>query len=416
MRVALRMCAATAGARLLCTHVRIADCRGPAGWEGQPISPGAEESGDRSGLVAGNLGIWTRRLWAPALGGLLALSLGLLLVRTRQWSMFDEYTHFDYVVKIAQDLEAPPANDTLGDTGLQTAACERAPGFEALFGLCGQDIDPAVAPYAGLSTATNYLPTYYVPTGLLTRFMRPVVEALNPGHSQTAYWLMSARVVGALYLGLLAALLVAVGRRLGANNVAAVSAALLVVSSPMVLMQFSTVNNDQFAVLLSALAVLFWLALENRSRWIRLSLSYGTALLAITAKETALVAVLAIVLLHIFEGSRRDARWWGFPQPLLLGAVVMGASSVAQRGLARPQWSISWEQPAGGVHRIGSRRSAVLRGGGSGAAQLPELTLGALRVNVRDLVQLPVAHPDQCSLRRGRVSRTGAGAGPESEP
>ena len=68
-----------------------------------------------------------RLAWiAPVLAAGLATLASLMLIRTGQWSVFDEYTHFDYVVRVAEDLDLPPINDTLGQTALQAAACERA--------------------------------------------------------------------------------------------------------------------------------------------------------------------------------------------------------------------------------------------------------------------------------------------------
>ena len=274
-----------------------------------------------------------RLAWiAPVLAAGLATLASLMLIRTGQWSVFDEYTHFDYVVRVAEDLDLPPINDTLGQTALQAAACERAPGFEALYARCGQEILPAEAPYAGLSTSTGYLPTYYVITGLLARGVFPVVEALAPDRTAEHNWLMAARAVGSLYLGLLAAVLVLMTRRLGADDRSAVALAVLAATSPLMLLQFSTVNNDALGVLLTAVAVLSWLLLEATRPWVRLIVSYGIALLAVSAKETALVALLCVMVLHASHLWHAGHRIRSLVAPLGAGIAVIGAYSVA-RGL-----------------------------------------------------------------------------------
>ena len=48
-----------------------------------------------------------------------AFVLSLLFISTGALSIYDEYTHFDYVVRVGESLELPPVNDTLGQTALQ---------------------------------------------------------------------------------------------------------------------------------------------------------------------------------------------------------------------------------------------------------------------------------------------------------
>ena len=73
-----------------------------------------------------------RRWAAPAAAGLVGFTLSVVFIRTGTWSVFDEYTHFDYVARIAVESRLPMVNDLLGQTALQAAVCERAPGFGAL--------------------------------------------------------------------------------------------------------------------------------------------------------------------------------------------------------------------------------------------------------------------------------------------
>lgn len=39
--------------------------------------------------------------------GTIAFLLSLVFISTGAWSVFDEYTRFDYVVRIAESLELP---------------------------------------------------------------------------------------------------------------------------------------------------------------------------------------------------------------------------------------------------------------------------------------------------------------------
>ncbi len=269
-----------------------------------------------------------RRSLTPLVAALLAMLASLLFVRTGQWSVFDEYTHFDYVVKVAQDLEIPAMSEDLGQTALQAAACEGAPGFESLYSSCGSVINPDDAPYEGLSTATNYLPTYYVITGLLTRGLAPVLVLVMPDRTAEFYWLTSARAVGSLYLGLLAAALVILARRLGAREPAAFAVAVIAATSPMMLLQFSTVNNDALGVLLSVGAVLTFVALDQNRAWVRWLAAYGVAALAISAKETALIALVAIMALQAAELWRSGRRAWALVAPVVISFGVVGGYQV----------------------------------------------------------------------------------------
>lgn len=262
----------------------------------------------------------TRRRWIAPLGaGLVAVLLSLLFVSTGTWSLFDEYTHFDYVAKVGESLELPPVNDTLGQTAMQAAVCGPAPGFGGLAEACGaQILDPTRAPYRGASTATGYLPTYYVVTGAGARLLVALPSDLS--------WLHAARLMGALYLGLAAALVVLIARRLGASSAVAFSFAVLVAAMPMVLLQFSTVNNDSLAVVLSLAAVWAFLALSSWPPARRSLVAFGIALVAMTVKETAIVAVLAVAVLSLRDVLSLSAgrpRWLGMARVVLSAAAAV---------------------------------------------------------------------------------------------
>lgn len=240
--------------------------------------------------------------WAgPVAAGLVALALSLAFIRTGTWSEFDEYTHFDYVVKVGEGLSLPPVNDLLGQTAIQTAVCGAAPGFGVFAQACGAAIiDPTRMPYAGASTATGYLPTYYLATGIGAR----IIEAL-PGD---ATWIDSARLMGALYLVIAALLVVGISRRLGAGTLVAVSAGVATAAMPMVLQQFSTVNNDSLAIVLSLAAVYAYLRLSESSWARRSAVAFGLSFLALTVKETAIVSVAAVAALSISDGLAFDEK------------------------------------------------------------------------------------------------------------
>lgn len=253
------------------------------------------------------------RTWvAPGIAGLVALVLSLLVVSTGTWSVFDEYTHFDYVVKVGDDLALPPVNDILGQQAMRAAVCDSAPGFGALAPSCDAEVfDTTMGPYRGASTATGYLPTYYVVTGLGARALVAMPGDLS--------WLHASRIMGSAYLAIAVMLLVGIARRLGASSLVAGSLAVVVSAMPMVLLQFSTVNNDQLAVVLSLAAVYSFLAMRGaRMRW-RWLVAFAIAMAAMTTKETALIGVAAVLVLALREA-------WLHWKPVLLAFVLAGAA------------------------------------------------------------------------------------------
>ena len=291
-----------------------------------------------------------QRGWiAPAATGLAAFLLSLFFVQTGTWSVFDEYTHFDYVVKVGEDLSFPPVNDVLGEQALRTAICESAPGFESLSELCeAGNLTPEVAPYAGASTATGYLPIYYAVTGLGAK-----VLVAAPGDLG---WLQAARVIGAVFLGITAMLLVGIARRLGATSGIASAGALLVASMPMVLLQFSTVNNDSLATLLSTASIYSFLALRS-SRWAtRWGVAYGLSLLAVATKEIAVFSTIAITVLALRDAVRaRDGR-------RMVIALLAAVATVAIPILVR---SAAWPAIVGELQDNGLQNAAIVAAQGT---------------------------------------------------
>ena len=214
-------------------------------------------------------------------------------------------------------------NDQLGQTALQTAVCDKAPGFGRLSPACGADfIDPNLTPYAGASTATGYLPTYYIVTGIGAKVLHGLPLGLT--------WLAAARVMGAFYLGLVALLVVGIARRLGASSLIAFSAAVTVAAMPMVLLQFSTVNNDALAVLLSLAAVYSFLRMKYSPAVTRSLVAFAFAFAAMTVKETALISVLAVFVLSMRDVlmGERARRWMGALRVVVSAGVVVAAAGI----------------------------------------------------------------------------------------
>jgi len=264
----------------------------------------------------------TRTLLSATLAAVLAAILGLsFLARSEFFNPFDENSHYDYVVRIASEASLPPRDATISQQALQDWACTEGLGFDGL--TCGAQIqDPAKAPWEGANTALRYFPTYYALTAIPTRIIHDVAHAT---------WLDAARIATTGWLVLLAIGLVLLTRRLGMGSVQSLATAVLVCSMPMVVVQGTSMNNDVAGVAIAVLAVWSWLALTARSGRTRLLVSGGLALAAMTVKENALVAVLAITLLEWAEQYQTShperSAWRALRVPTLL-VTAIGAGYV----------------------------------------------------------------------------------------
>jgi hypothetical protein len=261
-----------------------------------------------------------RRLVVPLVVSALVWSLSLLfLARTDTLNPLDEHTHFDYMVKIAEDFDLPPINDQLGQTSLSTWSCDTAPAFASLN--CGASAqDPASAPWAGWSSATGYLPTYYATTGVGAALVHSIM-----GGS----WLDATRLASSLWLALLAGMLVGVARRLGATDSGAAAAGILVGAMPLLVVQGTSLNNDVAAAALAVTSVWAWLRLSGSRTVRRLAVSGLVALLALTTKETALLALFVVCFLELSQQfqardpERSRDRWAFLWIPAAFAAAVL---------------------------------------------------------------------------------------------
>jgi hypothetical protein len=248
----------------------------------------------------------------------------LYLGRTEGFNALDEHTHFDYVVKIAEDHDLPSVNEQLGQTTLSTWGCDNAPAFAALE--CGAiEQDPKLAPWQGWSSATGYLPTYYVITGVGADLAQRML-----GQS----WLDSARLASSLWLALLAGMVVALARRLGATGSGAAASGIVIGSMPMLIVQGTSLNNDVAAAAVAVASVWLWLRLSNSTTLRRLVSTGALLLLALSAKETALVALVIVCLLelshqHLKRGTgqpkKQPKKWLTVGLPALLGVSVLAS-------------------------------------------------------------------------------------------
>lgn len=186
--------------------------------------------------------------------------------------------------------------------------------------------------------------------------------------------------MAALYLAMAAMLVVGISRRLGASSLVAFSAAVLVASMPLALQQFSTVNNDSLAVVLSLAAVYAFLRMRDSSVVVRSLVAFAIAFVALTVKETALIGLIAVAALgsirDVVTGDR-SVRWWGFAR---VGGVCCHrpcrSGHPPVRHLPARRRLGAGQRPPGGGDRRRPGHPADQPRGGQRAAGVPERLLG----------------------------------------
>ena len=227
---------------------------------------------------------------APALCAAMVAMLGAaFLLKTDFHNPLDEYTHYDFVIAIAQDGRVPRMNDVVGQQALEEWSCTGQMSAELTCG--GTDLNPGLAPWGGASPATGYPMLYYVITAAFTRGAHTLLWNLS--------WFDAARVASLVWLVMLTGLVVMLGRRLGGPTSAAAAAAILLGSMPLVLSQASSVNNDIAAVFATFLTLWLWVRLVASTRRLRWSLTLLVATAALLIKPHTIVALALIAALEL---------------------------------------------------------------------------------------------------------------------
>jgi hypothetical protein len=229
---------------------------------------------------------------------LVIVSVVTMLLHVRAYTVLspiDELQHLDYLDQASRfDLVQP--GERVGELAMREEACRGidAPGF--VTPPCNApELSPEQFQELGINTASSHPPVYYTVAGLGARF----IDAL-PGIDS---FLTAGRLTGALFLAAGAVLTYVLARRLRARAPAAMGAAGLVVTTPVVLHSSAVVNNDAPSLLIGAGVVLAALAVaEGRLHPWCLAL---LAMVATSLKVTNLAVVgCALLILLMSSGVR----------------------------------------------------------------------------------------------------------------
>ncbi len=240
--------------------------------------------------------------WAVA-AFVVTVGIAIFGVSMAPGTPFDEAAHLDYVDKLAHG-DMPAVYEAYGQTVLGELACDNPRG-EAWAGLepCGSaTYTPGLAPFGGLSTATNYAPTYYALTAVPYR----VCEEVTSMHPRVC-----GRAANTLWLGAAAAGFFVLMALLGCAPLTSLLVSVGVSVSPAILLQGITVNPDAAVhAMVAWLAVLaVWLTTRSRiAPWRQVVILGVAGAVVVTAKETALVGFAVVMLMVGFLLTRAQSR------------------------------------------------------------------------------------------------------------
>ncbi len=262
-------------------------------------------------------------VWA-AVAFMVTVAIAVLGVSKAPGTPFDEAAHLDYVVKLAHG-DMPKVYEPYGQIVLGELACDNPRG-EAWAGLepCGSPkYTPGLAPFGGLSTATNYAPTYYAITAVPYR----VCEETTSLHPRVC-----GRVANTLWLGAAAAGFFVLMVMLGCTTVPSLLVSIGTSVSPAILLQGITVNPDAavqaFVAWLAVLAV--WLGTRSTvAFWKQVAILGVAGVVTVTAKETTLVGYAVIMLMLAYLLSQGVPRREQVKRWIAIVSTVGGVVAVA---------------------------------------------------------------------------------------
>lgn len=258
-------------------------------------------------------------------------------------SPIDEWVYIDYLYKLpSQGIIHQGEN--IGPEALQLMACtgEKASGPQGPpceISRVGDNVDPALFPYAGVQSAYGYTPLYFIPTWVIAKGIQFVTgtDLLTAGRFAGSFWLVGTML-----------LIYALFREFKVKKVAAVAIGLAFIGSPFAWWTYTYISTDIPSVGISALLLLAArrFILGRWSGWWVVLLSV-VAILFKTGNILAVgLAALYLLLQFLFEEVR--ARPWRVPGAVTagirgkgpLGLVTVAITALVASGVTQFAWQL----------------------------------------------------------------------------
>ena len=259
-------------------------------------------------------------------------------------SFQDEYVYIDAVDKATRGI-ITRNNSLIDEYSINVVSCRGVEMYGYQGSGCGAPVDPSKLPYEGYTTASIHSPVYF----FITAWLSKLILLIRPGGDL----LQTARITGALWLGLGLAVTWVLVRRLGGNRTIAMSISLLLLASPMLRWSNFYVTPDSFSLLSGSLIFLcgLMIAREEWPSWTLIVIS----MVAGAIKFQMLFATVAMALfITLRQMNRRGSggRWW---RPALgaIAAVISGLVVQFSYQYLRIRFSLPYHGTFGSVDPAG---------------------------------------------------------------
>lgn len=254
-----------------------------------PKSDATPEARGGNGLIRKHIWVVLPLLVLPS------ILVGLHLKAYQTFSPIDERQHVDYLYRISRG-ELLRMGEQIGQETLRDEACRGLDWNLFTPPPChpNRPYNPDIFPNLGYNSAHIHPPTYYVLTNVVAKSFRGLGIARD--------FVGSARLVGALWLGLALILFWYTARELRIPPIARIIAMVLLATTPTIVHASSTVNPDSMA-LLGGTAVLLAILVWERKRGRMIVLLPLIGAFAVALKVTNILAVAA-------GGLYLLLRWW----------------------------------------------------------------------------------------------------------
>ncbi len=221
-------------------------------------------------------------------------AISVLAISKGPSTPFDEFTHFDYVVKLSKG-HLPSTNEQYGQSALKFIFCNGDIPYDQSLPIdcTGNKIEPSFAPFQGQSSATGYPPHYY----LLTAIPFEICDRTGQFAEITC-----ARYANSIWLALSASATAALMILFGSGLLLALTISIGYASLSSVLLQGVTVNSDAavqfFAPLLVILA---WQAAKRIDSLTRICAVWFLVLFLIVPFKQTLIPIAMISTLFLWH-------------------------------------------------------------------------------------------------------------------
>lgn len=265
-------------------------------------------------------------------------AISILAISKGPTTPFDEFTHFDYVVKLSKG-HLPSTNEKYGQSALKFMLCNGDTAIDQNLPIdCkGKEIDSVFAPFRGQSSATGYPPHYY----LLTAIPFEMCDRATSFAEITC-----ARYANSVWLAMSASASAALMIMFGSSAILALIISIGYASLSPVLLQGVTVNSDAAVQFLAPILVILAYQIARRINDLkRISAIWFLVLfLVIPFKQTLIPIAMAstLFLWHWLSSNSKSDRLKSFA---LLGLAFL-SSVIATFLLQKLQ--VPWRGIGGG--------------------------------------------------------------------